>query len=127
MTADELRIGNWIEAIAKMGNYQMQVLPLHIETISKNPACVNPIPLSPEVLESCGFKEGTVEGFYYLDIGNDTFLVSGGEDVWVEKTVKDEDYSVALGGASNIHQLQNLYYVLCGEELPTTPKGQITK
>ncbi len=141
INGNELRVGNWVETYVVMmsGSWYDKVGKGHGQDVITEPtirqkrvdikdldiiftpplglATYRPIPITEELLIKCGFEEKVVKGFYYLEIGNDTLLVSGGEDVWVEKIVKDEDYSVSLGGASNIHQLQNLYFALCNKEL----------
>lgn len=139
----ELRVGNWAEtyAVAMHGSWydkdgkkngqdviedigirKKQIDIEDLKIIFTPPvglATYRPIPVTEEILLATGFKQGSVVGFYYLDIGNDTFLVSGGGSVWVEKAInfKEEEVSVGLGGAESIHQLQNLYYALCNKEL----------
>lgn len=69
----------------------------------------DPIPLTPELLEKCGFE--LLVGDYDFD----TYSKNGIE-VWEH----DEGYchSYAFGGdVDHLHQLQNLYFVLTGEEL----------
>jgi hypothetical protein len=108
---NELRIGNWIDE----QGLKIQVGWIQTGLFESS----EPIPLTEEILLATGFKQGGVVGFYYLDIGNDTFLVSGGDSVWVEKAInfKEEEVSVGLGGAESVHQLQNLYYALCNKEI----------
>lgn len=138
---NELRVGNWAETytvmlagswmdkdgkhhgqdtLSEIGIRKKQIDVKDLQIIYTPPiglATYRPIPLTEGILLSTGFKQGSVVGFYYLDIGNDTFLVSGGDSVWVEKAFKEEEVSVGLGGAESVHQLQNLYYALCNKEL----------
>jgi hypothetical protein len=115
LQANELRIGNWIEAVADMGNYQMKMTEHNFTSVARNPNCVNPIPLTPEILEKCGFtKDGD---FMSIDIGNNTIINCLGNGCWVDKIVNECEYSVGLGGADYLHQLQNLYFALTGKEL----------
>lgn len=111
---NELRTGCWVKTMSDSNPY-LQIK--YGEEIDYCAVYNEPIEITEELLSRCGFEERAVKGFYYLDIGNDTLLVSGGEAVWVEKIVKDEDLSVGLGGAESIHQLQNLYFTLCNKEL----------
>ncbi len=90
MTANELRIGNSFtygkgENIDTVYQITFDRQDGHLVNGNIPVKDCSGIPLSPEVLESCGFREGTVEGFYYLDIGND--VVFGLED----NTFHDED------------------------------------
>lgn len=64
-----------------------------------------PIPLTPKILEKCGLQNGVFPDLEYFSI--------------------DNDLSVCFEGAYTacdikfLHQLQNLYFALTGEELPT--------
>jgi len=79
---------------------------------------LSPIPLTPEVLKKCGFKKDTTyPDWMKLHIGNSTVINANDGNAWVEKIANDEEYSVGLGGANYLHQLQNLYFALAGEEL----------
>jgi hypothetical protein len=117
MEANELRLGNWVADAA--GNYNRIAaisMPNQIETYSKDvdwlAACtvddVSPIPLTPEILAKAGFVNGKLNKFYVFANGNLT--VEGYE----------ADYNgLYVGNIKNtyVHQLQNLYFALTGEEL----------
>ncbi len=119
---NELRIGNWLRyndlfiQVYKIGEISFSCTHRHlIYFVAED--CY-PIPLTPSILKGCGFIDYAVEGFWYLEIGNETVLMSGGDSVWIEKIVDEkEGHSVGLGGAENVHQLQNLYYALTQTEL----------
>lgn len=76
---------------------------------------IYPIPLTPEILEKCGFKgnypsigilgDGPILEIYYKDGG--LFFV-GSEFTYNEPKIQ------------YLHQLQNLYFALTGEELAFT-------
>jgi hypothetical protein len=114
--SSELRIGNLVYFDGEI----VKVSCTQILECSKGNIHLVPIDLTDEIILKLGFEHINVIGFYAIDIGNDTFLVSGGDSVWVEKLVNSEYYSVALGGAENVHQLQNLFFSLCNKELPIT-------
>lgn len=104
----ELRIGNWV--IGEDGNYYQieQIVPRlwHIEPPI-------PIPLTPEILEKAGFKEDRT-GFALPDIMSLSFSVTkdfGYMACWGDKSLH-LPYDVKY-----LHQLQNLYFALTGEEL----------
>jgi hypothetical protein len=106
--ANELRIGNWV--IDSQGNYyKWQVYDW---TIDDNQD-VEPIPLSPEILEKAGFeKVNHVAGysFYYLK-------KKGIPAIAVYERRIEINGSANLFHIKHLHQLQNLYFALTGEEL----------
>ncbi len=114
--AEELRIGNWITTIIN-DNW------IKVDKISKQSVKdgffylinefiqdhVHPIPLTPEILEGCGFKP---EGLQ-CDFSNN--------EIDLDKT--DNGFKVSFNGSMEgvelkyLHQLQNLYFALTGKEL----------
>lgn len=70
-----------------------------------------PIPLTPEILEKCGFKH-TWGDIYELEDGFGVYasLRNG----WMVSQSRDISN---IKGADYLHQLQNLYFALTGEEL----------
>jgi hypothetical protein len=114
MKANELRIGNyvcrkphkvWIPFTVKDG-----------EINEKFASTCNPIPLTEEWLLKFGFEEN--EGIFkiWLDCPNErTYLLHSPNDEYIE---------ICRGGQVccrpmiyYVHQLQNLYFALTGEEL----------
>lgn len=114
--AEELRIGNWI---TDRNDFHMQVVSLGSDYMyadfEGNEGDVwefnfennkpNPIPLTEEILLKCGFEKGKgtilfLNGFYY-----DTF---DGEFSFI---------SIIINNIKYLHQLQNLHYILTGQEL----------
>lgn len=85
---------------------------------------VEPIPLTPEIFEKCGFEKGI-----FWDGGNGTYSidVSVEHEECVLSIMENGEYFLhyncyhdGSGGRAKIkylHQLQNLYYSLTGEEL----------
>lgn len=90
----------------------------------------NPVALTDEILAQCGFiknkygrwaksfvRDGDDEsGRIVLFIGNEQGFYYWG----VQNLILD---TVAVNRIDNLHQLQNLYYALTGEELIFTPQA----
>ena len=120
--ANELRIGNWINDIFDIKNPVVRQIELDDFTAIANyqrsgvkPLFLKPILLTPQVLEKCGFKRDwhgyALDNIYSLSFSvtkNGEFLACFG-DKTVGVIVK------------HLHQLQNLYFALTGEELTYTP------
>jgi hypothetical protein len=109
MKATELRIGNWYDH----NGIPKQATPNTIEEVweSERSWC-KPIPLTEEILLKCGF-ERKMHGRHekslrsYRKNGN-TFNVSHSGIVY---------YGLKQKPVLYLHQLQNLYFALTGEEL----------
>lgn len=80
-----------------------------------------PIDLNEHWLERLGFEYRAEDVFFFpyvISVGNDSFIVSNGEQFWTEKIFNGNAISVGLGGGNKLHQLQNLFYYLSnGKEL----------
>ena len=78
---------------------------------------VYPIPLTPEILEKCGFQwdiywQGLTDGNWVLTEGeNNTYRLAYGK----------RRHDVIVYGIKYLHQLQNLFFCLVGQELNYTP------
>lgn len=105
ISAQELRIGNkifrrgYIVTVDPQTIYDIAYFP---DTIGKE---YSPIQLSPDILERAGFK-----------INN-----AGNYDNRMELAFKDGSYHFRQGWTDvelkSFHQLQNLFFCLCGKEL----------
>lgn len=124
---NELRIGNFIRLIM----YAYDELDTHNEITGldeENPSCntitfdyldyddLEPIPLNEEWLLKFGFNDAT--GGWGGSQGSERFYEKG----IVEIQTYDSDDKWHLKGQFEVkfkyvHQLQNLYFALCGEEL----------
>jgi len=115
IVANELRIGNWVE-IDQYGNTR-NIIRINSgsdidQVVKLRPS---PIPLTPEILEKCGFdKEG------------DTYkIVTKNLDYCFKISFTGSGYfsqnAIAKQPTLYLHQLQNLYWCLCGEELTFKP------
>jgi hypothetical protein len=134
MNANELRIGNHIKLyhdeciVTTVGRW------LHTTTtVDEVPIdVIQPIPLSEEWLIKFGFEPNGVYQSLRLPIeklrkhGPRSFLVvdiKPTKEAWIDIISRDvhdqytESQSVAFPCA-HVHQLQNLYFALTGEELP---------
>lgn len=97
--AHELRIGNWVS----FDLHFKQITDFEImEYASRNS---KPIPLTPEILESCGLTidlNGIVYCYdFHLDYDGHYFFPLGKGKVYIYF----------------LHQFQNLYFCLCGVEI----------
>ena len=123
--ANELRPNNWllrhdglqvqISNVGRKGtNIGPDDFPVYLEWDK-----FSPIPLTPEILEKCGF--GTINNPNYTD----SFLCYHPllKLVFdkINKKISLRDYSGVRQSINYLHQLQNLYFSLTGEELNYTP------
>ena len=103
-TAENFReVGNWVENNGEI----IQVKPYHFE-VFMNPESqpANAIPLTEEILLKCG----TSLGLGWYDFKPFEYNFTSGE-LWVFGS------DVAITHIKHLHELQNLYYSLCDEEL----------
>lgn len=136
MKANELRVGNYIKD--SIYNTTLKVIELsendlmaYVIDRSKFPLpdgySLEPIHITPEVLEKCGFVPNAIGQLAIEVLGIDTHL---------ELITIDDGYcyvnlnqinefgnsqNVAIDRIRHLHQLQNLYFALTGEELTYKP------
>lgn len=109
MKANELRVGNWV---SKHGE-QYQCGAATILMLEREESDVSPIPLTEEWLERFGFeKDGP--GWYWLN-AKDRFTDLGYS--YNLTTHVFEFDNCDLPEVYFVHQLQNLFWALCGQEL----------
>lgn len=114
---NELRIGNWLIDI-KFGSYIRFKSFFGLCNVETNPDLYNPIPLTPEILEKAGFKYD--EGMESYDLFTSSGLISIATDY--SFFIGDNHLECGFAGGNKslvkyLHQLQNLYFALTGEEL----------
>jgi len=109
--ANELRIGNYI----KSGDLEAQITAQGILYLKRGNMKAKPIPLTEEWLYKFGFKVGEVEDYFDKNIGIKKILAIH---------LKDKEFIIGYGiywtyhfKIKYVHQLQNLYFALTGEEL----------
>ncbi|HEU4901191.1 MAG TPA: hypothetical protein VFT06_00325 [Flavisolibacter sp.] len=131
--ANELRIGNWIiqdsmyAKVMALDENEITIDSYPLRYAAK-PAAFDPIPLTPEILEKCGFKRLYDKSTYpnsaetwsikvstdfdhYLSID----IVTGNSELILENFEGSQTFF--LPDIEYIHQLQNLYFALTGTEL----------
>ena len=133
--ANELRIGNLIERRSEAGvvcsidreHVWLQFGGEWGDAEGWLHESVDPIPLTPDILEKCGFEKrleywepfvGDAKGAWYKR--GDIFIVILKADYRVYRAVPtngDEFGYVDGSELTSLHQLQNLYFALTGEEL----------
>lgn len=121
INASELRIGNWFLFNDHSGDPPQ---PYQIQGDDISRAAVNgvyhePIPLTPEILEACGFEE-------HNDISPGWLLEKNGVSFYYGFPLNKRLHHILYFGIGReeveikmpfLHQLQNLYFALTGEEL----------
>ena len=128
ISANELRIGNWVNIPECAINAQIVALTkteFFIEQDSHDLGdyelyflyeSAHPIPLTPEILEKCGFEQDWVvvgedrEEFAIWKKGSIIF------NQRLEASVGWDDVDI-----KHLHQLQNLYFAMTGKELNYNP------
>jgi len=115
--ATDLRVGNWVDC--RNFNGTGKTIRTQFDwTLWKYLHFLDPIELSPEILEKCGFEK-------YTEVPDDGI---GDElEIWnnycidvffdVHGALVLKDYHVNINRPKYLHQLQNLYFALTGEEL----------
>jgi hypothetical protein len=117
--ANELRIGNWIEyAEGKFIKVDIHILSVICEyqTYVIDITYPKPIPIGPEILEKAGFRH-EVHGIEEIDGGESHYIIG---KFWINHI--DENWFISgledeIKSFKYLHQLQNLYFSLTGEEL----------
>ena len=118
MKPEELRIGNWVQDVGHVDR------PYQIQGFGQNNTCLDeigvgwipsklePIPLTEEWLERFGFIP--YDEFSHPCFERNGYLVSYVYGKW---DVQIGSIRANRLGLDYVHQLQNLYFALTGEEL----------
>lgn len=110
--ANELRIGNWYYLENPMASAKVpEQLTVWTQALDFQGYGV-PIHLTPEILEKAGFKREAALQLYHcceVEIG---YLENGGNSYDFFFSFRDQTQFIKY-----VHQLQNLYHALTGEEL----------
>ena len=109
MKASELRIGNWVKSLTHGIEYK-------IDFIFESPMMneIQPIPLTEEWLLKFGFKK---EGQLYVKDFFGDYIGVDADDFSVGTYAFGRIAHAPQPTLMNVHQLQNLYFALTGEEL----------
>lgn len=125
MNVQELRIANWLLFSNKIQpDKYVQVDPwffraFNIETDDINAEVSNyysGIPLTPEILEKSGFELQPQRISIWIKGRVKIWLGHNGAVAYLRHEDKDESYYIP-NPVQNLHQLQNLVFVLTGTEL----------
>lgn len=113
MKTSDLIIGNYIKLMFNHEDYEtLQVTLNDLVSVDKKQAVYEPIPLTEEWLLKFGFKKD-LENDLYLESTSTSFFV------WQNNRVEllDNKNNICISHCEYVHQLQNLYFALTGEEL----------
>jgi hypothetical protein len=141
MKANELRIGNYVNNMGVMIKFDEADWDCIVsKAFSQNPMeRYEPIPLTDNWLLKFGFESSIVtypnDGSVYSytknylpnDIYTDCYLnfLSNSRDatlrLWNNKKLNEVSFSCPICMCQNVHQLQNLYFALTGQELTIKP------
>ena|SRR5690606_35874333 len=112
MEETELKLGNYILDVENEVRQVMELSRGLIRTSCDRillTSQVKPIPLSKEILLKCGFDSAEYNDYRHPVLIGTLTLYEGVAELHISDL-----YSVWV---NNLHQLQNLFYCLCGEEL----------
>lgn len=122
MKSSDLRIGNWY---IENGEYK-SIFSIDKDSINGSfygddsatyLDSVKPIPLTPEILEKAGFENKSRTTDYYFE-GKYRAIIIGGTMKTLFPSIHGECGLEPYGEEIKyLHQLQNLYFALTGEEI----------
>lgn len=129
MKANELRIGNWVN---NGFDKPFQILGIISKgnTGGYSLSTLKPIPLTPEILEKAGFENDNGEFTHPNNTDFDLMFCCSDNGLWCAYNYGHTNYGpfeehehkppTALpicNPFKHLHQLQNIYFALTGEEL----------
>jgi len=112
IAVNELRIGNWVNCLL-LGNYKLRSGDIEEDKAND---IYKPILLTPEILIACGFK--------YMGYGwkhPDHFRPFVGYHQGFHLYWEPDHTATMVKDVMYLHQLQNIYFSLTGEELTFNP------
>ena len=118
MKANELRIGNYLNTSEAIGITTVFHIDTDVDGWRVNYLSgkfYKPIPLTPEILDKCGFDltQWFCEGSYKIREDRSDMLYGW---TFVVRNA-NHDREIEFGYFKYVHELQNLYFALTGEEL----------
>lgn len=128
--SSELRIGNLVSFVEDANRYKdyHEVTDINTQIALCHNGDVDtgelfPIPLTPDILEKCGFKKNKngepcieindIASHLELMVGVDNFHYPS----FTQTPQGDEERTVYFNRINSLHQLQNLVHTITGEEL----------
>lgn len=138
ITANELRIGNWLNERNRkyVGKsvYPFQVEVQHLKMLEGKSTWkerIEGIPLTTDIVLKCGFEDSNKDNPEYLrcyTYGDIEFFPPQGDEYkdreGITISCSDSYYDRNLPHIKHLHQLQNLYFALCGVELKVELTGK---
>lgn len=119
ITANELRIGNWIHNPIQGINFQVDLATIgnvmrDNDKRNKVPdySLYKPIPITEEIILKCGFDKNS---YYYIHKKTYFIFTFGLGLCYINIDSMFESFS--RDETKHLHQLQNLYFAITGEEL----------
>ena len=111
--ASELRIGNYIIDPKDGSEKKVNIFQLGKSMIDDVNIGYIPIPLTPEILEKCGFESKGHSTYWHInpDLSYVFKISHVGNGKWFSIN------ATANKPIQYLHELQNLYFALTGEEL----------
>ena len=115
---NDLRIGNWV--IGASRGLPIQVTGVILSQFHK--MNVHPIELTPNILDAAGFGVNKDNSFGYINENEGILIELGdfyeevGRRVFYYVLPDTDDYT-CIAYCKYLHQLQNLYFALTGDEL----------
>lgn len=113
----ELRIGNLLDREGT--GHPIEITAEHLYHWDKFKNVLFGIPITPEILEKCGGQKKNYGGYDFDVFINGDFpfpAVMQTEDKRWQLSINEEEYRTGVP-FDFLHQLQNLYFALTGEEL----------
>jgi hypothetical protein len=128
----ELRIGNWVElkrhGIGRVRHITEGGTIAITDHSAFHSSDYYPIPLTPEILEKCGFyfySGSIVSGSLRIDPSTMSINFVCDKDNIPQFSIEDylsrDGDGLIMNHIKSLHQLQNLYFALTGEELIYKP------
>lgn len=128
MKANELRIGNYVNIGYDCKVVRIDEFGATLNTyngvkdmIYFHQTNIRPIPLTEEWLVNFGFGLDTSFGYKLFDLNQLYLSMTKDKQGWC-CTLDPEEMASYIREIKHVHQLQNLYYALTGEELTIKPK-----
>jgi hypothetical protein len=127
----DVRCGNYVQYNPDHVDEGTEIYPLQITRIDNEDGVIglddgfdneygevelNPIPLTAEILEKAGFKLQPQKTSIFLKGRLKLWLGHNGAIAYLKNEDTEESYFIPHNPQS-LHQLQNLYFALIGEEL----------
>lgn len=134
MNSNELRIGNYFKdrggKILRLDFWDLGMKPaqrnfvegLEVHAFTEDLQYCQPIPLTEEILLKCGFENDPHDKAIFLKTYRKQHVIAIGRDGSVGLCNSLREYKIgttflAVQIIEYLHQLQNLYFALTGEEL----------